>query len=801
MKLRRRSPAATGRIVTAVLTLGLAIAPPLSNVRAQSEEAPPLPAAADAQPTGNDSAIDPDMGAMAPNADLPEPVSEPTPAIEPPANSSAVFDAPGMPGVRMMAPIPDKPEFAPPPARAQAAAPPAAANPTGGDRATLAQALTASGHNWDRARSLAAQSGNPVAKTIVEWRYLLDEMSGATFDSINAFLGAHANWPRHDALLIRAEKTMPAELSSRDVIGWYATHTPLSGNGAIRLGTALMDVGRNADGVALIRKGWIDFTFSPFDENLIAAAHGDVLGPAEHKARLLKLLAHDDAGGAKRQMRRADAETRRLANAVLQIKASPASAKQVLASFPDAAHSAPELLFEASRALRRRNRNEDAWELMAQAPTDTKDLIVAERWSTERQIMARDALKAGRPELAYQLASTPALGPESGTTFMEAEFLAGWMALRALHKPELAYNHFIRLAKGVTLPISVARAHYWLGRSWEAMNNPESAASEYRIAAYYSATFYGQLALANIVDRPVLHMNIAAVDPMPSERASFEADDRVQAIRLFSQLGDRSNARVFALAIAASTPDPKQLQMLAGLVASTGDQALGVKVAKNASYSDVYLQPYLHPLVTLPKFSGSAPEPALVLGLTRQESEFDPGAVSTAGARGLMQMMPASAKRAAAMSHLEYRPNDLNKPDYNMQLGMATLLENLDRWDGSYILAIASYNAGPTNVRNWVDTYGDPRGAGVDPIDWIESIPFPETRNYVQRVLENLQVYRNRLNNSDQRLVILSDLYRPNAVNLATIRQAYSISASGALNANAMAPGVTTSIPGTPPPQ
>jgi soluble lytic murein transglycosylase len=159
--------------------------------------------------------------------------------------------------------------------------------------------------------------------------------------------------------------------------------------------------------------------------------------------------------------------------------------------------------------------------------------------------------------------------------------------------------------------------------------------------------------------------------------------------------------------------------------------------------------------------------------------------------------MPASAKRAAAMSHLAYRPNDLNKPDYNMQLGMATLAENLDRWDGSYILAIASYNAGPTNVRNWVDTYGDPRSANVDPIDWVESIPFPETRNYVQRVLENLEVYRNRLNGSDQRLAILGDLYRPNPANLGAIRQAYSLSTSGSSTSNAIAPAAAPAIPGT----
>jgi len=737
MRLPPRSPASKARIVTAVLTLGLGLVPPASGVSAQADDS-------------------------AASAGLPE-------------NSSAVFDAPGMPGVRMMAPIPDRLDPPPDPARKQTAAATPAAKLDGSDRALVQQAFSGA-RDWSRLRTQAAQAGNPSVKRIVEWRYLLDEMSGADFPSIDAFLNAHPNWPRRDALLIRAEKTMPADIDPRDVTAWFGNRTPLSGPGNIRLGEALMDTGKRAEGIALIRKGWIDFTFMPSDESEIATVHGNILGASEHKARLLKLLARDDLGGAKRQMQRVDAETTRLANAILRIKASPATARQVLASLPDSLRSEPELLFEASRALRRGDQDEVAWDLMAKAPTDKQALAVPERWSVERQIMARDALKAGRPEIAYQLASAPALDADSGSAFMDAEFLAGWIALRSLHKPDLAYYHFDRLAKGVTFPISVARAHYWLGRTWDARNNQAAAADEYRQASYYSATFYGQLALAAIAERPMLHVNAVAADPQPSERAAFEADDRVQALRLLSQLGDRNNMRLFALAIATGTTDAKRLQMLAELVASTGDQALGVKVAKNASYSDVYLQPYLHPLITMPKFSGAAPEPALVLGLTRQESEFDSGAVSSAGARGLMQLMPASAKHAANQTGLAFRPNDLNKPDYNMQLGMATISEYLDRWDGSYILGIASYNAGPSNVRKWVETYGDPREAGTDPIDWIESIPFPETRNYVQRVLENLQVYRNRLSSSDQQLVILTDLYRPNAVNIPAIRQASSAS-------------------------
>lgn len=769
-----------------------------------------------------DRVPDPYEASRVPGASMMVPAPAPAPA---PRNSNASPDAimpvPGVPGVVMMAPFPDKPPAAQTPAAAPGApsmpgvimmspipdkppmpvARPAIASTlaNAADRAFLSQAFAAASRDWNRARLLAAQAGDPVGRLIIEWRYVLDETSGANFETIDAFRNEHPNWPRRDAQTIRAEKAMPDDMEPSEVIRWYGNRAPLSGTGTIRLGAALMAVGRRQEGAELIRKGWVEYTFSPYDENQICSTYESILGPAEQKARLDQLLAREDSGGATRQLRRVDAETQRLANARLKIKASPsvATVKSVLASLPQSALSDTELMFDAARALRRREQDEDAWALMAKAPSNKDILVLPERWSVERSIMARDALRAGKLELAYQFASTPALDSASGTTFMDAEFLAGWIALQFLHKPELALNHFDRLAKGVVNPISVARAHYWLGRTAEAMKRTEDAAVEYGIAAQHGATFYGQLALAKISAKPVLRLNAAASDPSFSDRAAFEADERVKAIRLLADFGDRGTIRLFALSIVDDQADARRLQLLAQLMGSVGDPAMSVRVAKNASYGGINLVSYLHPVLAIPNFGQNAPEPALVLGLTRQESEFDPTAVSSAGARGLMQLMPASAKHAATMRGMAYRQNDLSNPAYNMQLGMATIAEYLDRWSGSYVLAIASYNAGPSNVRNWVEIYGDPRDPGVDPIDWIESIPFPETRNYVQRVMENLEVYRNRVSNSDQQLAILSDLYRPSPVNFASAKPLPAIG-SDTVTATPAATGVLAPVPGGP---
>jgi soluble lytic murein transglycosylase len=665
--------------------------------------------------------------------------------------------APGQPGVRAMAPIPDSPVG---PRERGKPGPPVL---TPADHVLFTRADDAAIHlDWGSARALAAQGSDKTARDIMEWRYALDDHGDANFEQIAAVLTAHPDWPRRDALLARAEKTMPVGMAPRTIVDWFGAHPPVTGYGQVRLGEALVATGKRDEGIALIRKGWIEGSFDLNDEYAILQRDGDWIGADTHAARLDALLWTDDIAGARRQITHVEGEARTVGDARLRLKANLATADTVMGSLPASLRDNPGIVFEQAHALRRAGRNDEAWAVMARAPEHPPH---PERWWPERHIMTRDALKAQQYQRAYDIVVHHGL--TSGTDFVDGEFLAGWIALRFLHQPALAERHFRNLAQNVGYPISRARANYWLARAKEALGKTGEAVAYYRVAAKESGTFYGQLALARIEDHPVLHVADASGDDA-AVRAALAKDSRVYAMRVTADLGQKDLLRAFANQVAKDNPDPAKLRALAALMLELGDRAGSVRIAKQASYSGAMILIYLHPVIPLARYpgAGAAPDPAVVFGLIRQETEFDPDAVSGAGARGLMQLMPSSARAAASRYGLPYDLNALiSDPVYNMQLGMGEFATYLDDWNGSYILSIASYNAGESRVREWVATYGDPRSPATDPVDWIELIPFSETRNYVQRVIENSEVYRNRLGGGDKPLMILADLYRPNAPN------------------------------------
>jgi soluble lytic murein transglycosylase len=368
--------------------------------------------------------------------------------------------------------------------------------------------------------------------------------------------------------------------------------------------------------------------------------------------------------------------------------------------------------------------------------------------------MARHALEAQRPELAYRLASQHSL--VRGTEFAEAEFLSGWIALRSLHLPERALYHFERMTESVTKPMSRARALYWVARSQEAQQ-PRVARDIYAQAAKFKGTFYGQLSLAEL--RPGSVLKLTAPEDAKRGTKGLQLDERLHALHALESLDQSKLVRIFAAHLANESDDAASLELITEMVARAGDRRDTLRIAKIAGQKNVVLLPYTAPLLDVSSAS-AAVEKALVLGLTRQESEFNATAVSPVGARGLMQLMPRTAAEVARAHKIQYSAAALNDPAINFRLGSAYLGDLLKRWSGSYVLSIASYNAGPGNVRKWVRVNGDPRTGEIDPVDWIEAIPFAETRNYVQRVLENTQLYRNRLAGSDQALMLMADLGR-----------------------------------------
>ena len=618
--------------------------------------------------------------------------------------------------------------------------------------------------DWLAARALAQQGRDAAARKLIEWRYLLDKNSGASFDAINTFLKTNSDWPAPNTLYSRAEAALDLNMTPLQVIAWFGSRAPASGIGKIRLGEALVATGQTAKGRDLIRDAWINSSFEPPQELAIVQKDGAMLSADTDRQRLSNLLWRDDTAGARRQLSRVTNDAQLIGQARLALRSSPAAGQKMAANLPGNFSADPDLLFDRARAARRAGDNGQAESLLLRALMNGNAAKAhpAKLW-VETNIIVREALKDGNYRTAYQLLDRTDLNP--GDEFSECEFMAGWVALRFLKEPGTAASHFQKLEAGVSRPISLARAHYWQGRSYEAAGNLADAWQQYRLAANAPTTFYGQVALARIDATPVLHIVDTPLDTI-SAKSEFEQDDLSRAMKVLADLGQVSLLRTFALRAQDLHPDARRTAALAQALVDMGYREVAVRVAKQASYNNIVYLPFTHPVIPVPAYHGpgSGPETAMVLGLIRQETEFDPAAVSAPGARGIMQIMPGGARHDAELAGVPYRPNDLlTDVTYNMQLGMAEFGSYLSNWNGSLILSMAAYNAGATNARKWVANYGDPRSPATDPIDWIEQIPFGETRNYVMRVLENTQIYRNRLAGRDLPLKIMGDLYAPNA--------------------------------------
>ncbi len=646
----------------------------------------------------------------------------------------------------------------------------------GGERRSpLARSLTATDHDvfdravaaslrgsWAEARATAAQARDPVIPRLIEWAYVSQKNSGVSFTEIVQFLKDVPDWPGRDRILARAEESMPPGMDPQTVTTWFADRTPQTGIGKVRLGEALIANGSTTRGRELIRDAFVEYSLEPDQENTLIARHGNLLTEDDYRQRLERLFARNEPSVVRRDMPRLPATLQRFADARLDLRTNPTFGEREVAALPPSLRNDPGVILDEITLLRQRNDVAAIPALLERIPAAEVARWSPSHWWGEVGSNARAALRAGFNHEAYRFAAAAAL-PTDANEYPDSQFLAGWIALRRLDEPRVALTHFQNLVPVATRPISKSRAHYWVARAYEAAGDLSSARLEYRAAAAYPAMFYGQLAIARIERAPVLHLVSTAADA-DTVRGSYEREELTAAVRALADLGLETALREFAAHDVELYPAAGHAKCLAQDLVRLGYREVAVRVAKQASYNGIFLPEYSHPVIAVPRYvgPGAAPELPLVLAIVRQETEFDPDAVSAAGARGIMQVMPNTAQHLARLSGVEYRYADLTaNPQYAMEMGMTELSGDLAEWSGSYVLAAAAYNAGRGNARKWLADIGDPRNPLVDPVDWIEQIPFNETRNYVQRVVENMEVYRNRLAGRDEPLQILRDLYRP----------------------------------------
>lgn len=617
-------------------------------------------------------------------------------------------------------------------------------------------------HRWDDARRKARQGREPLARKLIDWIYYREHGNQASFREISAFLEENPDWPSTGLLQVRAEERMPPGLPPQQVIDWFAERKPRTGWGRRRLGEALIAKGNYKEGRDLIREAWVHGDFTPSDEREFLAVHGDLLRKTDADIRRLDRLLWDHRhSAARRQMKRVGAGWRALADARIKLRAMSRGVDRAVSRVPEQLSNHPGLQYERARWRRRKGRHEETWPILATVHKTAGQLGNPEKWWDERHAQVRRALREGKPQLAYDMVANHGLS--DGVSFAEAEWLAGWISLRFLNRPGNALAHFERLEDKVSTPISQARAHYWAGRAAEALGQEEVRKRHYAEAARHVMTFYGQLAAERHYGKNAWLQLPAEAPRNPADAADFEKRELIRVLKILHDVDQDRWVRSLTHHLASSYSSAAELHRLSSLLKELGYPHFAVRAGKSALHRGMLLVNSTYPLERFEPIKSLkyAPEPAIVLGLSRQESEFNSGAVSHAGAHGLMQLVPTTARATARKHGLPFRREWLTeRPDYNLTLGQAHFADLLDDFNGSYIMAAAAYNAGSTRVRRWIREFGDPRARNVDPIDWVEMIPFSETRNYVQRVMENTLVYRTLLADRPVQIVLSQDLKR-----------------------------------------
>ncbi len=597
---------------------------------------------------------------------------------------------------------------------------------------------------------------DPVARKLAEWIILRAEYNGASVERYRAFTRANPSWPSQTFFRRRAEAALWDDKRDDDaVLAYFEGETPLSAKGKLALARATLARGDRRTAEQLVRDAWRNDTMSAANETTAIEMFGALLTPGDHKARMDTFLYGNDNEPGLRAAKRLGAAQYALGRARLAVDAKSAQGKALLDAVPSELHSDPGYMFARIQLLRRDEKIAEAGRLMLTVPRDPNRLYNLDEWWVERRLLARKLIDIGDYRLAYLVARNAAT-PTKEVYQTEQQFTAGWIALRFLNDPSTAAQHFARIGTDTTNPTALARAGYWQGRAAEALGRTQDARAAYSAAAAQSTSYYGQLARAKL-GLPHLDLN----GQPSSQGRSVERLEIVRAVQLLYAIG-KGDVAIPIYADVGDNGDVDALLGLSELAARNNDGRALLLVGKAALNRGLPFDHYAYPMAGIPQFRPVGPEVerAVVYAIARQESGFNPAVVSPAQAYGLMQVTPPAAQYVCRRHGCTYDLKRLKTDSvYNVALGAAELGGLLDDYRGSYIMTFAAYNAGRGSVRKWIERYGDPRDPKVDAVDWVELIPFSETRNYVQRIMENLQVYRSRFGGGS-RLQIDADLRR-----------------------------------------
>ncbi len=558
----------------------------------------------------------------------------------------------------------------------------------------------------------------PLSHRILTW---LQVQKDASFHRAKSFMEKHPDWPRISLIQKQAEKDLyDNPIPAAQVISWFRKYPPISVKGMKAFGSALLSMKQKDD--HKFRQSFAEIDFSPTEL-------GDIL--REYRSLLTEDILAQKAHAYLNKKQNALAETIVLYlsgedKKLLQTRLAVIKSGRAGGDFT----THPAIRFELARGHRKERNDRQAAHLLA----ELDDFNDPESVWPERNLIARRLLEAKQYDLAYQTIKSHSLS--RGENFANAEWLAGWLSLRFLNNPDQAREHFEKLHDNVSTPMSLARAQYWLGRAHDAAGDKTQAQSWWAKAAHHMATYYGQLA------HKELHGKIPAVKPKVvsadlSVRKALESRELYKYIRLLLDAGESSLAEAFVLRLGEQLKDPQEQSLLTQMIYEKGHKYQGLKVYKKIMKTDYPVIQAAYPRISVP---GKTVDPAFAHAIIRQESRFQHDVVSSAGATGLMQLMPATATRTEKKHKI--KKQRLTNPDHNVKVGCHHLKDLMQQFNGSMVLSAAAYNAGDKPVYEWIEQFGDPRSVNVDLVDWVELIPYAETRNYVQRVIENYHCYR-----------------------------------------------------------